>query len=129
MFLRHVQYGVFNNTVSSLGCVAPSENNDLGYSRKSWIYVKYYASICLEGLWKTIKDLSLNIWSLGRDLNLFMSFAKALVWNCMKIMERAMKNVSLDCSSFTSLLFSFGFYKLVPRAFWGGGLWCDYHGW
>jgi hypothetical protein len=39
MFLRHFQYGVFNNAVSNSVYVAPNENNEL------------------EGIWKEVMDL------------------------------------------------------------------------
>jgi len=52
--------------------------------------MRYYLSIYLEGLWKTIKDPSLNMLSLHRDLNIIMSFPKAPLWNFHKKIKKAM---------------------------------------
>jgi hypothetical protein len=44
------------------------------YGRKqSWINLKYYIGICHEGLWKTMKNLSKDSRSPGRDLKLEIS--------------------------------------------------------
>jgi hypothetical protein len=41
-----------------------------GYGRKrSWTNLRYYPGICLEGMWKTTKNLGQESLYPGRDLN------------------------------------------------------------
>jgi hypothetical protein len=36
---------------------------------RSWLTLRYYAGIRMEGLWKTTKNLRQDSWSPSRDLN------------------------------------------------------------
>jgi hypothetical protein len=37
--------------------------------KKSWPNLRYYLDICLERLWKSMKNLRHDRWSSGQDLN------------------------------------------------------------
>jgi hypothetical protein len=63
--------GLFNYAITSLGYVALDDrmNTELEMIWMAAANLRYYPSICLEGLRKTMKNLNQESWSLGRDLN------------------------------------------------------------